>query len=263
MAEYPDLSGNTPPVVIRDLVAQPVEIAGGIYQEVPVTLEDGQTGRLLFDSAGRLVTSVGGSALPSGAATAARQDTTNAALAAGVKSLNSNGFAAGNDTYVASVPTYTAYATPTDMFTLSGSATKIVIPVYFGIIAVQTTAALQTVYFIKRSALNTGGTSAAATPMPLDSDSAAATAVLRSWTVIPAGLGAAVGEISRQTLSIPAATSAPTGINLFNISAAVTAASLHTGPILRNENECIAFNWNGAALPAGFTGTIYAVWVEI
>lgn len=58
MADFPDLSGNMNPVTLRVLAELPAEIAAGVYQASPVTLLDGQTGRLRVTDSGALVVDV-------------------------------------------------------------------------------------------------------------------------------------------------------------------------------------------------------------
>lgn len=105
--------------------------------------------------------------------------------------------------YSACATSFTPAATPTDVFTLTGSASKTVRLLKVTIGATQTTAAVRDVVLLKRSAANTGGTSAAATAVSHDSTNAAATATALSYTVNPAGLGALVGNLRVQKLAIP------------------------------------------------------------
>jgi hypothetical protein len=85
--------------------------------------------------------------------------------------------------------------TPTDVFTIQGSATKTVRITRIGISGTQNTSAIRDIVFIKRSSADSGGTSTTATLVPHDSNNAAATAVVRSYTVNPSSLGTAVGNI--------------------------------------------------------------------
>jgi hypothetical protein len=81
----------------------------------------------------------------------------------------------------------------TDVFTLSGSATKIVKVLRIEIAGTKTTAGQELVALVKRSSANTGGTSTTIVPAGHDSPNAASTAVARFYTVNPTVLGTAVG----------------------------------------------------------------------
>lgn len=156
---------------------------------------------------------------------------------------------------------YAAYATPTDMLTISGSSTKI-IRIMAAVMRIGTTSAsLQKLYFVKRTAANTGGTSTTPTPSKLDSASPAASAVLRLYTAIPdtLGTGTTLGEANVVTAVL---TAAP---GVFQLATPVRQAdtiTIHTPVILRGASEFLCLNWGGAALPAGFTATWEILWTE-
>ena len=168
-------------------------------------------------------------------------------------------------TYRAYGAGYTAYATPTDMIRINGSASKTVAVLNAGLAIQQTTGALQVVDFIKRSAANTGGTSSQATLNPLDSGSAAATATVDVYTAAPAALGA--GTTLHTVYNTAAAlTAAPTQFALSNgasaFPAGVSAVTLQKPIILRGAAEGLAINWKSAALPGGFTAFYFVDLVE-
>jgi hypothetical protein len=79
----------------------------------------------------------------------------------------------------------------------------------------------QTVSLIKRSAANTGGTSAARTIVKADSADVASFSVMTRWTVNPAGLGAAIGTIDSTTFTLTtgATTPVPQDRAVFNYEA--------------------------------------------
>jgi hypothetical protein len=84
-----------------------------------------------------------------------------------------------------------------DAVTIAGSATKTIKITrikYSGTSTAATGAAVD-VALIKRSTADTAGTSTAPTPVPLDSNDAAVTAVVTAYTVAPT-LGTAVGTIA-------------------------------------------------------------------
>lgn len=172
---------------------------------------------------------------------------------------NMAGVAAGNATYRASGVGYAAYATPTDMIALTGSATKTVAIVNFGLQIQSTAAALQTLYFIKRSAANTGGTASNPTAFALDSTNAAATAVVNLYSAAPAGLGAAVGTVLPLQFSSSTLTTAGAQTSL---GTATSLIDLRQAVILRGVAESLVLNYNGAALTAGFAATWFFEWIE-
>ncbi len=83
----------------------------------------------------------------------------------------------------------------TDVFTISGSSTKTIkiYRVLFYLTA--TTGSNATIIGLRRSSLNTGGTSTLLTNVTHDTTNAAATAVVRSYTANPSALGTLVGNM--------------------------------------------------------------------
>lgn len=160
-------------------------------------------------------------------------------------------------TYAATWDYFTPYATPTDLIVIGGSATKTVKIHKILLSNTQTTAGINKWYLIKRSAADTAGTSTDATKAPLDSSSAAATATVLKYTVIPSGLGASVGTIKQISVLAPAPASLAAGES-------VLFDDMHTGqPItLRGVAECLAINFNGAAVPSGLSTAFTVIFTE-
>ncbi len=102
--------------------------------------------------------------------------------------------------YSAAVQGLVPAATPTDVFTIAGSASKVIIPSKITVSCTQTTAGAIDVLLIKRSLADTLGTSTAPTKVPHDSTSAAATATLAAYTANPT-LGTAVGNVGTYKLA--------------------------------------------------------------
>lgn len=155
---------------------------------------------------------------------------------------------------------YAGYATPTDMMVLKGSASKIVRVQAFQMWLTQTTGAVQTVNFIKRSAANSGGTSSQPTINKTDSADPAATAVLDLYSVIPASLGAGVTLVN-QIAAVSATGQTPANFNI-GVFLAASAVSFGRPITLRGVAESLAFNWGGAVLPAGWAANYFAMWTE-
>lgn len=102
--------------------------------------------------------------------------------------------ASKNQTYSAT-SIFTVAASPTDVFTITGSGTKTVKILYLKYIATKTANGFADVYLIRRSSANTGGTSTTLTAGRHDTNNAAATAVVRSYTANPSALGTTVANL--------------------------------------------------------------------
>lgn len=100
----------------------------------------------------------------------------------------------------------------TDIFTITGSASKTVRITRLSISGVATAAGAYAVLLIKRSAADTSGTSSAPTVVPMDSSDAAGTATVLAYTANPS-VGAAVGNVgaARVLVTTAAAPAVPTG----------------------------------------------------
>ena len=161
--------------------------------------------------------------------------------------------------YRATVVPLTPAATPTDIITLCGSATKVVRGIRIVLNTTQTTQGINDWYLVKRSTANTGGTSTVVTPVPSDSAFAAATATYRRYTTNPTALGTLVGNVSivnvLSAVSAPASSSATAYIPyVFDFT--------NNSIVLRGVAECLALNFNGAALPAGLSVNSSIEWTE-
>lgn len=106
-------------------------------------------------------------------------------------------------TYSASSSGQVPPAAATDIFTITGSATKTIRVTRIETAGTTTagSGASVNLQLIKRSAANTGGTSSSVTAAPHDSNNAAATATVLAYTANPAVLGASVGTIRAQRFS--------------------------------------------------------------
>ncbi len=161
-----------------------------------------------------------------------------------------------NYTYAAASTAFNPPATPSDCFTITGSATNNIYIIKMGISTVQTTLGTNQWFLVKRSAANTGGTSAAATVVPYNSANPAGTASVLQYTVNPVGLGAAVGKVWSGYVDSPAPAGQGSGIE-------VDFVDMFGQPLtLLSASEVLAWNFNGAALPAGLSVMAYAVWYE-
>lgn len=147
----------------------------------------------------------------------------------------------------------TPAATPTDVFTITGSATKTIRIKHIKLTGSAGTAGQFVWYLVRRSGANTGGTSTAPTPLKHDSSDAAATAALALYTANPTGLGTTVGNISGVRLFHNVTTAAPDRF-IWDFSTRNDKAL-----VLRGTGDVLAINGNGAALP---TGAVLDITVE-
>lgn len=148
-------------------------------------------------------------------------------------------------TYTASIVGLNPTSTPTDILMITGSATKLITVTRISISATQSTASTRDVVIIKRSSNSTAGTSSTPVAVPHDSTSAAATAVLKSWTGNPT-LGTFVGNLYSRKLFI--GTTSSTTIDEFLYESGIRN---NQGATLRSAAECIVVNLNGVTSSGG------------
>jgi len=219
---------------------------------------------------GQMVTSITAPAVlivPSGGyttvsltATAYTSGTANIAFTSSIGNQLSYSIASPIDgykaTYAAASAPFTAAATATDIFTITGSATKTIRVTRIEITGTQTTGLNQNILLLKRSTADTAGTSAAVTAVPQDTNNPAATATVLSYTANPT-LGTLVGNIRADKYLIPAPgtlTGNPPLIWTFGDRP-------EQALLLRGTAQVLAVNLNGATL-AGNSFTISVSWTE-
>ena len=149
-------------------------------------------------------------------------------------------------TYSAAIVGLTVAATATDIFTLTGSATKTVRVSRILVNGVQTTAAQVNVLLIRRSTADTLGTSTAPTAATYDTTNAAATATALAYTANPT-LGTTVGTASARRVFIPGAATASDAQGLEIVSGDV-GQQLMT---LRGIAQVLAVNLGGVTVVGG------------
>ena len=159
------------------------------------------------------------------------------------------------NTYSACAGPFAAAGSPTDVFTITGSASKTIRITRISFSGTQTTGAMRDVLIIKRSTANTGGTSIAPNRVPHDSSFPASTATVRYYTANPSALGTAVGTIRSQKVFIgaPAALSREFCIDW--------GPRNSQAPILRGTGEVLAINLNGVT-STGNSLNISIEWTE-
>ena len=167
-------------------------------------------------------------------------------------------------TYVAT-GAYTPPATPTDMISINGSATRNVRVMSIFVTTTTTAAGSIELKLVKRSTADTGGAFSPATMIPLDSTDGAATANAGHWTTNPTQ-GTAVGNTNIMRMATPVAVPASfagivedAGKELLPWS----GNSLLDKPItLRGVAQGLFVHFGGAALVAGQTHAYRIVWTE-
>jgi hypothetical protein len=173
--------------------------------------------------------------------------------------------AESKDTFFAT-NTFTPAATPTDLVTIYGSATKTVRVVKFVITTTNTAAGSQTFFLIKRSAVNTTGTFVAATAVPSDSSDSAATATVGHYTANPGGLGTAVGTTNIKRVAspvlIPASFAGIVDDAGFDMLDSQINADWDKSIVLRGVAQGLCLNFNGAALVSGQVHAFQVIWTE-
>jgi hypothetical protein len=158
-------------------------------------------------------------------------------------------------TYSAVINNLAVAATPTDIFTITGSNSKTIRVTKIEIDATRTTAGSVDALLIKRSTANTGGTSAAATAVPHDSNNAAASATVLSYTANPT-LGTAVGTLRTTKMFIATTTTAGAEHVEWDFGNRPGQAI-----VLRGTSQVLAINLNSVAV-AGSSFDIYVEWTE-
>jgi hypothetical protein len=142
--------------------------------------------------------------------------------------------------------TFTPAATPTDMIVITGSASKTGRVKRIALGGIATTAGSMPVTLIRRSVINTGGTSAAVTSGGKhDVNDATATVIPAIYSANASGLGTSAGNLGQGRLWLPLSTGQPFPL-VWDFSTRQDKAL-----ILRGTTDFIAINGNGATVPAG------------
>ncbi len=157
--------------------------------------------------------------------------------------------------YSATIVGLVPATTPTDIFSITGSATKTVKVKNITVSGTQTTAGVINVLLVKRSAANTGGTSTNPTAVNHDSVDAGATATINAYTANPS-LGATVGTVNAIRQWVPTATGIPSVEEFF-----FGDAPFKKEIILRGIAQVFSVNLNSVTV-AGGSIDISIEWTE-
>ena len=151
----------------------------------------------------------------------------------------------GRVIFSASTGSITPAATATDIVVISTSAAKVVRIFRIELFTSQTTAGINNWFIVRRSTLDTAGTSAAVTAIAHDTGGAASQATVLKYTANPT-LGTTVGTIASSSVLSPSLTTVYQPGYVWDFSEA-----FFSGVVLRGSTQQIALNFNGAAIPTG------------
>lgn len=161
-------------------------------------------------------------------------------------------------TYGAVAAGLVAVASATDIFTITGSATKLVYPLQIRVSGIAAAVAYCDMYAIKRSTADTGGTSTAPTRTAFSSSNLAVSATVLAYTANPGALGTLVGALDLRR--VPLLTAAGVQYNqevVFNFNPGAPQSPV----VLNGITEVLALNLNGVT--TGGTFDVSIVWAEV
>jgi hypothetical protein len=184
--------------------------------------------------------------------------TANATIRASTIPLNAAGVGIGDNkiTYSAAITGLVFAASATDIFTITGSASKLVKVTRISFSGTQTTESTRDVRLAKRSTANTVGTSSAPTAVPHDSADPPATATVLAYTANPT-LGTLVGIFRSQKVYMSSGTAA----NDADEEVWEYGARNAKAGVLRGIAEVIGVNMNGVT-SSGNNCDLSVEWTE-
>lgn len=166
--------------------------------------------------------------------------------------------------YLAYSGSFTPAATPTDIFSISGSTTKLIKVFRAHLVSTQTAAGINSWALVKRTTANTGGTASVVSVVRSDGNDPPETAAVRVYSANPT-LGALIGNAWAGFIGSPA-NPIPPGVQpglagLIGIT--IDFTEFFGKPIfLRSPSDVLAWNFGGAALPAGLSIRAGFNWTE-
>lgn len=149
-------------------------------------------------------------------------------------------------TYSYTATAFGLVATATDFVGIIGSGTKTVRVKRIAISGIANAAAAVDILLIKRSTANSGSTPVALTAVPHDSNNAAATATVNSYTTTNPTTGNAVGTLRSSKLNLGTSGAGGTQQLVWDFGTRNDQAV-----VLRGAAQMLCLNFNGAAVPAG------------
>lgn len=154
-------------------------------------------------------------------------------------------------TYHAGIIGFAPAASATDFFTITGSATMVIRVKQLECTGTSTAAASTSVQLVRRSAVDTTGTSTVQAGVPSDTnDPAVSTATVRAYTANPGALGTIVGQAMR-TGVLTTTTVASSPIETTPQFGWTFGLNNDKEPTLRGVTQVLALNANAATFSAG------------
>lgn len=144
-------------------------------------------------------------------------------------------------------------ASATDVFTITGSATKTLRVKRLRVSGIATAAGAYTFQIVKRSGADLTGTSSAVTAVPNDSVNPAASATVLAYTVNPGTLGTLVGAVAAIKGTVTTAGAGLQTVCEFDFSAAPI--------VLRGITQVLALNLNAVTMAGGLLD-VEIIWAE-
>jgi hypothetical protein len=174
---------------------------------------------------------------------------------------------ASKNTYAAAATGLALAATPTNIATLTGSASKVVKLVKLGLTLSCTALGVTSLDALlqKFSSALTGGTPVALTMTPMDAGpGVAATALAQNWTANSTGGGALVGNLCAQKIMPQWAGPATATDFPQQMMPQVVWDFNGVGgpPTLRSASQVLSVNLNGGTLIATTTFAVFMIWTE-
>jgi hypothetical protein len=161
-------------------------------------------------------------------------------------------------TYASASTAFTPGATPQDVFIIEGTTVDNIAVIKMGISTTQTTDGVNQWNIIKRSTLNTGGTSALVPIVSYDAQNPGSLTLVQQYTVNPtAGVTAHIAWSG--WVPSPTITTVGAGNNIVEVD---FVDQFGQPMMLTGSTELLAWNFGGAALPAGLSVLAYVVWYE-
>ncbi len=159
-------------------------------------------------------------------------------------------------TYRAASKNFTLAATPGDVCTLTGSASKTVYVKRISVSGTKTTAGLSQVTLYKRTTADTGGTAVQLTEVALDSTQSAATAAAAHYTANPTAGAGTIIYSNYMSFMAPAGAS-----DIQPHTVQFGGLDLSQYVVLRGTTEQLAVNLDGATLTGGIFNCAWE-WME-
>ena len=165
-------------------------------------------------------------------------------------------------TYRAASVFTTPAASTTDFWTIQYGSNKIkILKIEYCFSGTFATITGQQAFLIKRSTANTGGTATTETNVPVNSASSAASAVVKTFTANPSGLGTSVGRVKSFCHAGDIYINGSGGFSIFPSRVVYECGSLEEPITLNSSGETLAMNFNGATA-SGTPIAVTVTWQE-